>query len=72
EGCELSAALREADGREEALVRADSDRPNLLRFAMPAITLGTEGSREAALVVRGSCPEARALPWRRLSMRWER
>ncbi|MCB1742384.1 MAG: hypothetical protein KDK91_18560, partial [Gammaproteobacteria bacterium] len=76
EGCELSAALREADGREEALVRVDSDRPNLLRFAMPPIGPApageTEASREAALVVRWACPEARALPWRRLSMRWER
>ncbi len=67
EGCRVGVTLEGEEHRP--LLPLLDERPNVRRFEMPA---PSEEPRRAAIVVRWTCATARALDWRRLSMRWER
>lgn len=68
EGCTVTAAL-EGDRRVE-LERVSDPRGSVLTFALPE---PSSQPMTASVVVRWTCAEGSdPLPWRRLSMRWER
>lgn len=73
-GCRTTASLERIEGdRMQALAPVTEANPSVLAFAMPEPAAALPIT--AAIVVRWSCEAREApqeLPWRRLSMRWER